>query len=94
MPHSQSGADVPALAAEGERISYLLDGEFGSKVFEGVCGRIGREVRPMPVPGCFGVPPGREGHALQAWEYAPPILFFQKENAPRPVEEKKRDAAL
>ena len=38
------------------------------------------------------VPPG--GHALQAWEYAPPILFFQKENAPRPVEEKKRDAAL
>ena len=46
VPHFQSGTVCPAVTAEGKRHRYLLDGEFGSKVLGGACGRMGREVRP------------------------------------------------
>ena len=39
------------------------------------------------------VPPG--GHALQAWEYAPPILFFQKRECAAPGgREKQRRGSM
>ena len=60
------------------------------------------QVRSMLVPGCAWRCPQISGAARRGAVFTlckrgkmrPPFSFFEKENAPRPVEEKERDAAL